>query len=259
LSLFVANFNNLTTFFAAILEEGDRLIPPPRDTPPVLVHASLSAFGNSIPGGEKPVLAALITACRKHKRTLVMPAHADPGSAHLTSRNPLLAFRRRAPCTGMGRIADRFRRTPGVQRSDHPLLSFCAAGPLQRQILRGHTPETGLGFDSPLGTLLDRDALILMLGTPWTSCTALHLAEYACAGDDRVSCWAPVGKHGRVWNDIPFRTEAFQALGSAFEHEHPDLVRSGPIPANKTTKATWKIVRMQSLFSFCVDRYPHFR
>jgi len=270
-----------------LLEEGDRLGTPDDDAAagpaPVLVHAALSSFGSFVPGGEKTVLNALTAACALQGRTLAMPAHADPGCAHTAAadRKTFLLPRKsapgRGPCREMGRIADRFRRTTGVVRSDHPLLSFCAKGPLADALLGGHEPETGLGFDSPLGKLLEKNALILMLGTSWETCTALHLAEYAHAGDERVTCWARSGGKDLVWEDIPYRTELFAELGTAFEQERPAMILSGPIPrfseppSRRTARssqerghapnptAQWKLVRMPELISFCIDRYPHFR
>lgn len=176
------------------------------------------------------------------------------------SRRP--ADPRRIPCRGMGRIADEFRRTRGVRRSDHPTLSFCAKGPLAREILAGHRRAAGLGFASPLGELYRRDGLVLMLGTDWQTCTALHLAEYEAARRieaaggtvDRVTCRARSGKRGEwaVWEDIAYRTELFPGIGRAFEAAEKSRIRSGPMGA---AGREWRLFRVRDIVEFSIDRY----
>jgi aminoglycoside N3'-acetyltransferase len=184
------------------------------------------------------------------------PAHAKNRWSAGYSVDP-----RKIPCLGMGRIADEFRRTRGVRRSGHPALSFCAKGPLARDILSGHRRATGLGPASPLGELDRRDALVLMLGTDWSTCTALHLAEYeiarrieAAGGTvDRVTCRARSGKRGEweIWEDIAYRTDLFPEIGRAFETAEGSRIRRGTIAASGRV---WRLFRARDIVEFSIDR-----
>jgi aminoglycoside 3-N-acetyltransferase len=45
----------------------------------------------------------------------------------------------------MGRIAELVRTWPGARRSDHPQVSFAAAGPQAAAVTAGHSLDGGLG------------------------------------------------------------------------------------------------------------------
>lgn len=216
--------DRLTAFFLDRIDDGARLHAP--DPTPrrrtIFAHAALSSFG-FVPGGERAVLRALVRACRKRDITLVMPAFRDEGSER--------------ECRAMGRVAEAFRRLSFTRHSAHPVLSLSARGPLARSLLTPHAPASGLGWNSPLGALYRLDALVLMLGTGYEACTALHLVEYAeadrarAAGRevDTVTCWA----NGETWRDIAFRVGRFPAWGEAFERIRPQSVVSGELPAGR--------------------------
>ena len=273
----IAFFNKLSIFFAFLLADAGKLYPEGRlpRRPALLIHSSLSSFG-SVPGGAGTVATALSSTCERNHITLVMPAHTNaqeeaiPGEAGIFSGQiPVLYDRHTSNCGQMGRISEYFRTMPGVRRSDHPILSFWAAGPDARRILREHRCETGLGPASPTGTLYKNDALVLMLGTGWETCTVMHLAEYIAAEKiraegkrpDMVTCMAYV-RHGRtgckqkVWEDIAFHPENFPTLGIAFENEHPEKILRGPIPICGTAPGRdYRLMRVRDIVGFCVDRY----
>jgi aminoglycoside 3-N-acetyltransferase len=148
-----------------------------------------------------------------------------------------------------------------VRRSDHPTLSFCAKGPLARDILSGHRRATGLGPASPLGELYRHDALVLMLGTDWSTCTALHLAEYEIASRieaaggtvDRVTCRARSGKRGEweIWEDIAYRTDLFPEIGREFEAAKESRIRRGTLDASGRV---WRLFRVRDIVEFSIDR-----
>lgn len=254
LDQFVAIFNFYTAFFDSLLCEASRLFPegnPPKK-PILLIHASMSALG-TVPLGASTVLAALKRAAESHRATIVMPAHSDRDqeSGHV------LFDRRRTPCARMGALAEAFRKDARTIRSTHPLLSFSAQGPLARSLMAGHSPRTGLGPKSPAGKLLREDALILLLGVGYGSCTLLHLTEYESSSRqgeaDRVTCSAGIcGPFSRVssraWTDIPLDSSSFGAIGKAFENAFPERVIRGASPA------PWRLMRARELVAFSIDR-----
>lgn len=232
----------LEPFFTAILESGATLYASGAfpGKPAILVHSALSAFGR-VEGGGSAVAGALINAARKKRFTVVMPAHGGQD------------------CAAMGAIADSFRTTKGVKRSAHPELAFCARGPVAGKLLCAHRAEFGLGEKSPVGKLFELDGLVLMLGTGYETCTAMHLAEYRAADElrskgmkpDMVTCW----KDGKTWEDIVYRTELFPEAGLAFESTHPEKIRKGPMPGD--ANRSWRLFRVRDIVVFCVDRYRY--
>lgn len=254
LSQFVAYNNNLTTFFSNIFEQAPA-ISKKNKKPPILIHSALSAFGSNIPGAERTILHPLLRVSSRHKQTILMPSHADEA---ILKNNP-----KQNTCLGMGRIANRFSKSFGIKRSEHPLLSFSGRGSMAKELLKNHSPETGLGFYSPLGKLLNQNALVLMLGTDWTSCTAMHLIEYYYSNGDTIRCWAHLKGKDILWDDIPFYPKLFLPLGELFEKEQGENILSGPIPQYSGYKSqiqkNWKLFSMEKLYEFCIDRYPLFR
>lgn len=224
----------------------------------MLVHSSLSTL-SSVDGNPHTVLAALWNACMREHMALVMPAHSDmlPNKLEV----PVLFDRKTTPCIHMGILAETFRTMRGVKRSRHPLLSFCAKGPKAAYILSGHIGETGLGYDSPLGKLYAMDALVLMLGTGYDTCTALHLTEYTRNAQernkknhdaDRVTCRAGVsawnGIRLTVWEDIAYNPSFFPKIGKAFESTHPEKIISGLLP-----KGIYRLFRIRDIIDFSID------
>ena len=217
--------DGLAVFFTGLID-GVRGLYPDGGTKgnAILVHSSLSAFG-FVPGAERSVTEALVRSCERAGLTLVMPAH---GGNNGTGKD----------CLAMGRIAEYFRKRRDTKRSAHPDLSFCARGPAARRILKKHRAREGVGIESPVGELYRMDAIVLMLGTGYDTCTVMHLAEYAEAErmraesmvPDTVTCWS----RGKSWEEPAFYPERFPAIGKAFEKENPDRVIIRPLPDAQT-------------------------
>jgi aminoglycoside 3-N-acetyltransferase len=162
------------------------------DGRPLLVHASLSKIGH-VKGGAETVIDALLEVIGPDG-TLVTGAGTPENSTTSRAfeartvgftgeqleqyRREMPAFDRATTPTSVGAIAEALRTRPGAHRSAHPQSSFAAAGREARALMARHRVNCHLGEASPLAKLYDRDALILMLGVDYRSCSAFHLAEY---------------------------------------------------------------------------------
>ena len=160
----------------------------------VLMHTSQSKLG-WVCGGEQSVVAAVLDTIGE-TGTLVTPGFSsqlsDPGDwssppvpedwLPVIRDNMPLFDRHETQTRGMGRVVEVFRKWPGTQRSDHPVDSFLANGPLADELLADHPISYSLGPKSPLGKLMANNAKILLLGAEYQSCTCFHLAEAGLPG-----------------------------------------------------------------------------
>lgn len=161
----------------------------------VIVHASLSAFGE-VAGGADAVVGALLASLHTvimptfTTRTMVVPPMGpgnnamDYGSAE--DRNRMAEFfRLDMPADGiLGVIAETLRRHPQARRSSHPLLSF--AGVNAGEGLGEQTLEDPFG---PIVWLAASDGDVLLLGVDHTANTSIHYAE-RLAGRKQFVRWA---------------------------------------------------------------------
>lgn len=202
----------------------------------VLVHSSLSTLG-WVSGGAQAVVEALRSAVTP-SGTLVMPAftwqYSDPATWSNTPvptdweptlRETRPPFRPAVtPTRGVGAVPACFCGYPDTARSRHPEFSFATWGASAEAITADHAFDNGLGENSPLARLYERDADILFLGTDHTTNTSLHLAEYrADIPTEQTSNAAPVidGDEQRhvEYEDIETDTEDFPELGADFERQ----------------------------------------
>ena len=211
-----------------------------------LVHASLSSLG-WVAGREVAVVQALLDVLGPGG-TLVVPtqtgANSDPADwgrppvpeawwPVIRAESPAYEAGM-TPSRGMGAVAELVRTWPGARRSAHPQTSFAAVGARAAEVTAVHELENSLGERSPLATLERLGASVLLVGTDWSTCTALHLAEYRApdAAPSRSGCALLDSDGRRQWveyEDIELDAEVFDDLGADLERERPDLVVTGTV------------------------------
>jgi aminoglycoside 3-N-acetyltransferase len=189
---------------------------------PVLVHASLSAFGR-VHGGAETVVGALLASFDTvltpvfTYNTMVIPETGPPdngleyGSGRHTNRMAVI-FRPDLPADRMmGAIPETLRRRPGASRSAHPILSFAGVNALP--YLQAQT------FAEPLGiiqALAAAGGYALLLGVNHTVNTSIHYAE-RLAGRKQFTRWALTNQGTLELPGFPGCSDGFQALAPHLE------------------------------------------
>lgn len=240
-------------FRALGIESGDTL----------LVHSSLSSIG-WVCGGAPAVVDALIQTVTR-EGTLAMPTFTSqysnpadwehppvPASWIQRIRSSRPPFRTAiTPTRGMGAIPECFRSYPETRRSRHPLYSVAAWGANADEIVREHAYDYGLGEDTPLSAIYERDGFVLMIGTGHETNSSLHLAEYragVCEPVDRRSL--PVECDGKEqvveFAEPDWSTDDFPDLGAAFEDRA--AIKLGTVGAAAT-----KLISQPELVDFGQD------
>lgn len=235
----------------------------------LLVHSSLSKLG-WVSGGAPAVVDALMEAVTE-SGTLVLPTHTYQYSDPTSWSNPpvpeswvetihesIPPFRSAVtPARAMGAIAECFRSYPGVVRSRHPELSFAAWGADAEAAVADHSFDHGLGEESPLARIYERDGNVLLLGVDHMVNTSIHLAEYrATFPGETVEHGAPVyedGERVRVeYEDIVTSTDDFADLGGDFERQVG--ARVGEVGAAPT-----KLIDQPKLVDYAVEWFEEHR
>ena len=217
----------------------------------LLVHSALSELG-WVAGGPQAVVDALQRVVTE-SGTVVMPTHSTQYSDPSVWTSPpvpeewveriedaMPPFRAAVtPTRSMGAIAECFRDYPGTQRSRHPLYSFAAWGADAEAIVADHSFEHGMGENSPLAAVYEREGSVLLLGTGHETDSSLHLAEYRADIDaGKTTAGAPVLRDGEriwvEWEDIRLDSDDFDEVGAAFERE-VGAVGKGEVGAAEAT------------------------
>jgi aminoglycoside 3-N-acetyltransferase len=206
----------------------------------LLVHASLRSVGWVI-GGANAVVGALREALGPDGN-IVVPASTEANSdtsrkhreriAQMTAnqakryREEMPAFDPATTKSGAGAIAERVRRSADAVRSEHPQSSFAAIGPAADDLMADHRLESHLGEESPLAKLYKMDALVLMIGVGYRSCTAFHLAEYRYRPELARQTYACVvnivrKRHWISYQDVVLDDRDFENIGESLEAELP--------------------------------------
>ena len=238
----------------------------------VLVHAGMRRIGR-VAGDAAAVVAALVDAIGS-EGTLVVPTHtadnSDTSSTHLSqigglSPDQILRFRAEMPpfdpattaSTGMGRLAEQVRTSPGAIRSTHPQTSFAALGPLAGNLMSGHRIDCHLGEFSPLARLYEVSARILLLGVGYDACTAFHLAEYRyLTSPPRRAYRCVVADGGWPWwhqyEDVVLDDRDFRELGA-------DLERTATVNTGRVGAAECRLLPLVLAVDFAVTWFRRHR
>lgn len=165
------------------------------DRIPVIVHASLSAFGE-IRGGAETLLGALLSStggvCMPTftYKTMITPEDGPAGngitygSGHDLNRMAEF-YRPEMPADRlMGQTAEALRRHPQALRSMHPILSFSGVG-----VDAACQAQTLADPLAPIGVLAEHGAWVLLLGVDHSVNTSIHYAE-KLAGRRQFTRWA---------------------------------------------------------------------
>jgi len=186
-------------------------------TQPVLVHASLSAFGQ-VNGGADSLVRALIgsfdtlLAPTFTYKTMLIPESGPQNNACVYGRSKdhnrmAEFFQADMPADPlMGVIPETLRRQPHAARSAHPILSF--AGLNAAAILEAQSLNEPLG---PVGALYGYQGWVLLLGVDHTVNTSIHYAE-RLAGRKQFVRWALTPNGVQACAGFPGCSDGFQAL-----------------------------------------------
>lgn len=190
---------------------------------PVIVHASLSAFGE-VRGGAETVVGALLHAFTGVMaptftyKTMVIPEVGPPdnglvyGSGDKANRLAEF-FRPDLPADPtIGRIPETLRRHPDAQRSMHPILSFAGVG--VSDALAAQTLAEPL---APIQALTDAGGWVLLLGVGHTVNTSLHYAE-KLAGRQQFVRWALTPSGVYECPGFPGCSDGFEAIAPDVQH-----------------------------------------
>ncbi|MCE5323962.1 AAC(3) family N-acetyltransferase [bacterium] len=131
----------------------------------VVVHSSLSSFGN-VDGGADTVIDALLDVIGE-QGTLVVPTYTYG----------LDIFDPQTSTSLCGAITEAVRMHPNALRSLHPTHSIAAIGALADMITTGHEKVHSFARGSALFNALQSRAKVLLLGVSHTSNSMIHVAE----------------------------------------------------------------------------------
>lgn len=183
----------------------------------MIVHASLSAFGE-VSGGVESVLSALLSSFETiimpvfTYKTMIIPEVGPPdnaisyGSGKDANRMAEI-FQPDLPADKMmGVLSETFRTHPNVQRSIHPILSFAG---LNAQVI---LDSQGI-YDPllPIHTLVDQEGWVLLMGVDQTVNTSIHFGE-KLAGRKQFIRWALTSKGTISCRGFPGCSDGFETI-----------------------------------------------
>lgn len=230
----------------------------------VMVHSSLSALG-WVAGGAQTVVEALLESVGRGG-TVAMPTQSGSLSDPAEWSNPPVPASwvdilhdelplfdpHLTPTRGMGAVVECFRHHPSTIRSSHPMVSVAANGPAAVEITTDHPLTPSLGEGSPLATLYDLDASVLLLGVDHAHNTSLHLAEYRAEWPGKTfeqhgTPGLVDGERGWVtYEDLDLDEGDFDKIGEEFASSGHE--RQSPVGV-----ATGRLCRQRAVVDFGVE------
>ncbi|MGE5251837.1 MAG: AAC(3) family N-acetyltransferase [Bacteroidota bacterium] len=244
---------NLTRLRACLLEL--RLLDHP-----VIVHASVRAFGH-IQGGADTLVRALVETTGGvvvptfTYKTMITPEVGPPNNGiTYGSGGDLNAmaepFRPDMPADPMmGMLPEALRLHPAACRTAHPILSF--AGIKANEALEAQTLYNPL---APIGALAEKDGWVLLLGTDHTVNTSIHYGE-KLAGRKQFVRWALVKNRIIECPGFPGDSSGFGGLADDLEAD-TRRVQAGnaliqAVPLRRVLEATRARLRRNPLDLLC--------
>jgi aminoglycoside 3-N-acetyltransferase len=186
---------------------------------PVIVHASLSSFGDVVPGGAGTLLGALTNCFNAIMmptftyKTMVTPLTGPEnngityGVSHHANLMAEFYDQEKTPADQlMGKLAETLRKHPKTNRSLHPILSF--AGINVKTALDQQTPFQPL---APIQEIARQQGWVLLVGVNHTVNTSLHLAENL-SGRQQFVRWALTPNGILEFPNFPGCSQGFQAI-----------------------------------------------
>jgi aminoglycoside 3-N-acetyltransferase len=186
---------------------------------PVIVHASISSFGE-IRGGADTVLGALLTVAKGvlaptfTYKTMIIPEVGPENNACSygsggDSNRMAEFYQPDMPADPlMGVLPEILRKHPHSLRSTHPILSF--AGVNVEEALRSQTLDEPL---APIRVLAEQDGMVLLMGVNHTVNTSIHHAE-RLAGRKQFVRWALTPAGVRECPHFPGCSDGFEQAAS---------------------------------------------
>jgi aminoglycoside 3-N-acetyltransferase len=184
---------------------------------PVIVHASLSAFGK-IDGGAETLVSALLAvfdsvvmSAFTYKTMIIPPSGPEYNAISYGSgadANRMAEFfDSQMPADPlMGAIAETLRKHPRARRSTHPILSF--AGVNAKAALAAQSLSDPF---APIGALAKQDGWVLLLGVDYTVNSSIHYAE-KLAGQKQFIRWALTPQGVCACPGFPGCSAGFQSI-----------------------------------------------
>jgi aminoglycoside 3-N-acetyltransferase len=228
---------------------------------PVIVHASLKAFGH-IQGGGDAVVRALVESTGGvimptfTYKTMVTPEVGPPGNAIKYGRD-LDQNRLAEPYDSdqmpadplMGMLPEALRHYPAARRTFHPILSFTGV-----RADRALDTQTLLNPLAPIGALAEQDGWVLLLGVDHTVNTSIHYGE-RLAGRRQFVRWGLTKERIVECPGFPGDSQGFEAIVPHIERDthHLQVGRAmiRAIPLTRLFEVVDSMLRKDSLALLC--------
>jgi aminoglycoside 3-N-acetyltransferase len=227
---------------------------------PVIVHASLKAFGY-VEGGPDTMLRILLASARSvvmpafTYKTMLTPEVGPPNNGITYGRESDLnkmaePFDPDMPADKMmGVLAETLRQHPSASRTSHPILSFIGIG--ADSALNTQTLYHPL---APIGVLAEQAGWVLLMGVDQTVNTAIHYAE-KLAGRKQFIRWALTKDRVLECPSFPGDSAGFQAIAPILEKDSR-FVKIGnatiqAIPLTKLVEVVTDCIRQDPLALLC--------
>lgn len=207
----------------------------------ILVHVSLSKIGNVEAGPE-----TLISAMKEvitDDGIIVMPAYNSYGDY-----KPNLSI-----------VNEFFKNQADIIRTNQIIAAFAVWGKEKEKIAANiEYTEKGLSFEagekSTLARLYDNNGWSLMLGTDYSTCTIMHLAENRAEWPSKIifteEYLLPDGKRVQ-FHDVAYQDEDFNMIGDAFESIYKNDISA--LKTGRIGKADCKLINQRIFVDFAVN------